>query len=473
MIYPATPIAFLMFFSWPLVTIVLFATLRRPLAASVTLIGGILLLPERLVLTIPLIPSLDKYGLVTICALIGSAAKGARVMARASSGSKWRIGLMSINSVITVFMNPDPMRFGAVILPALDFAAIRHYLLSDLIGFAFPVWVGESVFRTLDDLRDFLKVLVIGGILYTPLMLIELRLSPQLHTWVYGFYPHEFAQAMRAGGFRSNVFLVHPLTLSKTIEECAVAALILRLLGQKIFGLNAGVWAAWLLVMLVLNKSLAALIYGAFCFVMILWTSPKLQVKVSVVLLSLVLAYPVLRANGWFPTEMLVGFTRNEEARETAEDRGQSLEFRFENEDLLLAHVMKRPFFGWGGHGRNATYEAKTGQKLTVTDGSWIIELGTRGFVGAFVWWMWLAAPILAARRRLFRDRGPPEVAVLSGCVLLLGTTWVDLLPNAGPMVYLWVLAGAVVGILRSAPQPALAGFPGMMPQLPLQPQRR
>jgi hypothetical protein len=468
MVYPANAFAHLMFFTWPVVAIVLFATLRRSLAVSITIIGGILLLPERLELQLPGVPPIDKHGLVTICAMFGVVATNARLFGLLAPSSFWRFAVMAMNSVVTVLMNPDPMRFGYVIVPALDFSAIRAYLLADLMGLAFPVWVGEAVFRNLDDLRDLLKTLVVGAILYIPLILIELRLSPQLHTWIYGFFPHEFSQAARAGGFRSNVFLVHGLVLSKMLEECVVAALILRMQRQRIFGIKAGTWGVVLFVVLVLNKSVAAIIYALFCVAVLIWTSPKVQMKISVVLLAIVFVYPVMRVEGWFPTDFLVSLSTNEQQKNTADDRGQSLAFRFANEEVLLAHMLERPWFGWGGHGRNNTYDAQ-GHMVTVTDGQWIIELGVRGAVGTLVWFTLIAAPILTARRRLFRGRSPPEVAVLSACVLLLATSWADLLPNSGPSAYILLLVGATLGVLRAAPQPVFSGLVPMPRGLPLQ----
>ena len=42
-------------------------------------------------------------------------------------------------------------------------------------------------------------------------MLVEVRLSPQINTWIYGFFQHDFIQMMRYGGFRPIVFLPHGL----------------------------------------------------------------------------------------------------------------------------------------------------------------------------------------------------------------------------------------------------------------------
>ena len=37
-------------------------------------------------------------------------------------------------------------------------------------------------------------VLLIGGLIYIPFCLFEIKMSPQLHKWVYGYHQHAFDQ---------------------------------------------------------------------------------------------------------------------------------------------------------------------------------------------------------------------------------------------------------------------------------------
>ena len=61
------------------------------------------------------------------------------------------------------------------------------------------------------------------------------------------------------------------------------------------------------------------------------------------------------------------------------DERAQSLEFRLDNEDLLIAKALQRPIFGWGGWGRNFVYDESEHRRVTVVDGMWIIALGSYG----------------------------------------------------------------------------------------------
>ena len=66
--------------------------------------------------------------------------------------------------------------------------------------------------------------LVLGGLIYVPFALLEVRISPQLHIWLYGFFPHDFKQMMRDGSFRPTVFMEHALTLAQFMAAATLAA---------------------------------------------------------------------------------------------------------------------------------------------------------------------------------------------------------------------------------------------------------
>ena len=102
---------------------------------------------------------------------------------------------------------------------------------------------------------------------------------------------------------------------------------------------------------------------------------PRLQLWLGVVLVSVALLYPTLRATDFFPTMYLV-----DTAASVSDDRAQSLKFRFDQEQQLLDHAWKRFSFGWGRFGRNRVYDEESGRDLSVTDGQWIITMGQFGF---------------------------------------------------------------------------------------------
>jgi hypothetical protein len=82
-----------------------------------------------------------------------------------------------------------------------------------------------------------------------------------------------------------------------------------------------------------------------------------------------------------------------------SEARHQSLEFRIVNEEQLLARAMEKPWFGWGGYGRNLIIDPITGRILSVPDGKWIILLGTFGWMGYLAEFGLLTLPLFLLAR--------------------------------------------------------------------------
>jgi hypothetical protein len=107
---------------------------------------------------------------------------------------------------------------------------------------------------------------------------------------------------------------------------------------------------------------------------------------------------------------------------------------------------MQRPWFGWGTFGRNHVY-GWGGKQESVTDGQWIITLGTFGYVGHSLYFAFLFLPLFRFLRRY--KRMPERARALGGMLaLLLSIFMLDLLPNAFSdyltMVYagmLWTLS--------------------------------
>jgi hypothetical protein len=170
----------------------------------------------------------------------------------------------------------------------------------------------------------------------------------------------------------------------------------------------------------------------------------RLRQTIAVGLAVVVLLYPVLRETNLFPVSDIL-----QAAGEVAAEREQSLLFRFQNEDVLLAKARQRILFGWGQYGRNETYD-EFGRPASVTDGQWIIAVSILGVVGFVTEFGILLVPIVLARRRLRAIRDKDDALLVSGLSLLIGILAVDLLPNALWSAYPYLLAGALTGASRA-----------------------
>src|SRR5690348_10014686 len=79
--------------------------------------------------------------------------------------------------------------------------------LHQTMAWGVPYWFGRLYLSNRAGLRALAAAVVLGGLAYVPLCLIELRISPQLHRMVYGYHQHDFNQTIRFGGYRPMVFM--------------------------------------------------------------------------------------------------------------------------------------------------------------------------------------------------------------------------------------------------------------------------
>ena len=165
----------------------------------------------------------------------------------------------------------------------------------------------------------------------------------------------------------------------------------------------------------------------------------RFQVWLGVVVAVIVILYPMLRGAGWIPVD-----TAYELALQVSEDRAASLKFRLDNEDALLEKANLKPVAGWGSWGRNSLYDPETGDMTSITDGIWLIYIGVYGWLGYIGRFGLLTAPILLYALR--RKSSEPSY-ITPGLIMVLSALLVDLLPNAGLVNYVWLMAGAVAGI--------------------------
>jgi hypothetical protein len=203
---------------------------------------------------------------------------------------------------------------------------------------------------------------------------------------------------------------------------------------------------------LVLCKSAGSLTYGVVGGLIMRFASPRLQIKVAIALVSIGLLYPTLRAADVFPTTTLVNF-----ANLIDPDRASSLKYRFDNEDLLLARASQRFWFGWGRYGRSRVYAADTGSDVSVTDGAWIITLGSFGIIGFLAQFGLLALPVFRAGRCIKNLNSKNEALFVAALAVIVGLSVIEQLPNASISPWTWLLAGALLGRTESQTSLAIA----------------
>lgn len=258
--------------------------------------------------------------------------------------------------------------------------------LTQIVTWGFPYYLGRIYLNNLTGLRQMALAMFAGGVIYIPLCLIEVRISPQLHNMAYGYHPRAaFSQNIRYGGFRPTVFMAHGLEVGVwMLAACLIGVWLWRSGVLKQFW-NMPIMPVLMVLVatFILVKSTGA--WGLFAIgLMIMFSAKWLR---SGFLLWIVLAgiviYLVLGVTGSFHGEGVVSFITNNFSAE----RAQSLEFRFDNEEILGERAREQMIWGWGGWGRNRVFEYNWAGELedvSVTDSLWIIAFGTRGIVGLF-----------------------------------------------------------------------------------------
>jgi hypothetical protein len=432
--------------TWPAVALFLYKTRPIGLATIWTILGAYMFLPVGAIIKFNMIPEFDKSSIPNLAALFGCVivcGRPVRFFDRFGVAEFLIIALI-VSPFITCELNADPIKIGGRVLPGLDSYDAGSAAVSQFINLI-PFFLGRQFLRNRIDTEEILRALVIAGLIYSVPVLFETRFSPQLHTWLYGYFPTGFGfeDQMRDGGFRPVVFMGHGLLVSFFICTTAVAATafwrtntrVMRMLRLPASGITA-----YLCIVLVLCKSAGSTIYGATLVPLVRFTGPKFQLGFAVLLVSVALLYPILRTTDLVPTGTVLDL-----AGSISLQRRSSLNTRFINEDQILEHTSQRFMFGWGRFGRGWIYD-ENGYMKSKLDGTWIITLGEFGFVGFLSLFGLLALPVFSAVCACGFAESTKDRIFLSAVALILAISIVDLLPNSSLRPWTWLIAGALLG---------------------------
>lgn len=452
-------IAFAVLLAWPAVAVALFRILPRAEALIWTILGGYLVLPVATALDAPMLPPIDKttvpaLAAMAICLLSRRHRAPRGWLPEGPAALVLLLGFVTL-PMATALLNAAPVLAGGRGLPGHTLYDGASLCLAQMMA-VLPFLLGRRYLAGTHAHRALLVALALGGALYTLPILIEIRLSPQLHTWVYGFFPHHFGQQIRSGGFRPVVFLGHGILVAGFVAAAFVASVALwrGTAGpwRRIWAAAAGAFA----VLLLLCKTLGALVLGVAGAALV-WLGGRGMVRVALFAIAIpVLAYPALRAAGAVPVPSIVGAVE-----QIRPERAQSLQFRLDNEDILLERAAERPLFGWGGWSRNRVFDSQ-GRDISTTDGRWIITLGSFGWAGYVAEFGLLTLGLIL----LVGPSGAGLPFVTGALAVVLGINLVDLVPNASLTPLSWLIAGALLGAAEARQRQRAAPGPGMMPAL-------
>ncbi len=314
-------------------------------------------------------------------------------------------------------------------------------MLEQIVSWGLPYLIGRVYFTDLDGLGELALGIAIGGLIYVPLCLIEVRFSPILETAVYGIAHWE---GLRYGGYRPKVFLSTGLELGMWMTNASLVCYQIWSCGavKTLRGIGLGKFLLVLLVTSVLCKSTGAigvLVLGLST----MWIAKRTKRSWAVwLLIAIAPCYTVTRTfNLWSGQEAV----QLPEAT-VGGDRAQAVSYRLYMENRLASHALEAPILGWGRFNRNQIHNKK-GQVLTVPDGYWILALGINGLVGLTTLVVIMIQPmVLTIRRFPVATWSDPRVAPTVALAMILTLTMIDFLSNAMLNPIYALTMGGVVG---------------------------
>jgi hypothetical protein len=424
-------------FGWIPLTLALFLVLRPRTAALASSVFGFLFLPMAEYQWTGL-PEYDKQMATALAVLLGVVIFDPRAFRRLRPS--WIDVPMAVWCLVP-FVSSYTGGLGAYDGLSACF--------SRLVTWGVPYVVGRIYCADREGMLLLAKFIVLAGLVYMPLCLYEVRMSPQLHGKIYGFVPTRWVQVMRYGGYRPIVFLQSPLAVGMVIAAAAVACNWLAASGA--WRRLQGVPTLWLVPLLavtvVINKMAAALtltVIGISLFFVLRTFRRALPL---VMLIALFGSYPFARLSGQLGAERLLTIA----GPVYPEERVRSLTTRLRSEDLISQKAMyKWPVFGGGGWGALNVYES-SGKKISIPDGLWIIAFGQNGLVGLTALALaYLLPACLILRRYPVARLTAPELAPVGALVMTSVMYWIDSLSNAMINPVFITAMGALGGFLMA-----------------------
>jgi len=312
--------------------------------------------------------------------------------------------------------------------------------LTYFIQFTLIIFLVRVHVRTADHARYFFKSLYWLSVFYAALCVWEWRMSPQLHTDVYGYFPHMFLQMVRGSFYRPVVFFGHGL------EVGYVYAIVVLVAWAFIRNREPGIppfTIAAPIVALLCSMSMGPILFAVFgAGLMMLHERRRLGpvlTLVPFVVLGICLVSAGDQSNFTFAVDL---------ARDVNPDRAQSLAYRLHAFELYIQNIMHRPIFGHGTWGRGRI-------EGVATDSALLIYLLAYGALFAVLRYGWLWASLRFLRRRVNESREsrqPGQVRIDHLAAALYWVLWLGLIYDfivEGTTLMLVVICVVLNGDLR------------------------
>lgn len=213
-----------------------------------------------------------------------------------------------------------------------------------------PYFIGRVYFKDWAAFRELAVAILVGGLVYIPFCLFEIKFSPQLHKTLYGRAAHAFGQEKRWGGYRPQVFMESGLAVGMWMTAASLVGVWMWVNGslKKVWGLPLGGLLCVLLPTTVLCKSTGALLFLTSGLATLFWIKYVRNPLPLLLLLLIPPTYMYQRASLNWDGEWL----KEQATKMFGEERGQSLATRINAENTLTQHALNDAPDKWFGFGK-------------------------------------------------------------------------------------------------------------------------
>lgn len=284
-------------------------------------------------------------------------------------------------------------------VPLLSAIAHTSTLQQGLLGAAYqaiswgaPWFLGRIWFSDQRSLLLAAKAIVIAGLCYVPICLVELCTGPQLYAFFYGYQPFQWVGAERYIGFRPVGFLEDGNQLgiwmaAATLIACCLA---LRRLTDHILRIPANWVAAGLAVITLLCQSAGSIFLLLVLLPLALLKRRSVLRACFAILIMSILAFALFRMTGIVSLRGLAqrsGILHSIAGGLTSIGR-HSLVWRLARDESHIRLALQKPLLGWG--------QWNWWQNGDVRPWSlWLLVLGMYGLAGLAAFAAILFLPVL------------------------------------------------------------------------------